>query len=88
MLYFIVCLAFGHGLSFPLRDVDGDSTLQPSLDYDGTFISGSAARGADAVGLEWLQALDTARTQLSPNPELQYLTMLYQDDSNALQEGP
>jgi len=41
--------------------------------FSGRFFSGTCTGDAN----EWLQALDTARSQFSPNPILQDVSMLY-----------
>ena len=41
--------------------------------YSGQYFSGSGGNDAG----EWLQILDIARSQLSPNPYLQDISMLY-----------
>jgi hypothetical protein len=62
--------------------------LSPSLalaaPFSGRFFSGDGAGDAH----EWLQALDTARTQLSPNALLQDVTQLYDATWNGFVEGP
>ena len=62
--------------------------LAPSLalaaPFSGRFFSGDGAGDAH----EWLQALDTARTQLSPNALLQDVTQLYDATWNGFVEGP
>ena len=52
--------------------------------FSGRFFSGDGTGDA----LEWLQALDTARTQLSPNALLQDVTQLYDATWNGFVEGP
>ena len=55
-----------------------------ATNFNGQWFSGGGS--GDAV--EWLQAVDTARSQFSPNPSLQSLDMLYTTTWNGLIEGP
>lgn len=69
-------------MAFRLLSLSVAVAAQPT--FSGRFFSGSGP--GDAV--EWLQALDTARGQLSPNPLLQDISMLYLPQWNGFVEGP
>jgi hypothetical protein len=52
--------------------------------FTGAYFTGDGT--GDAV--EWLQALDTARSQYSPNPLLQDISWLYTPTWSGFVEGP
>ena len=54
--------------------------------FSGTWFSGTFLANSD--GEEWLTSLETARSQFSPNPFLQDISMLYNPLWNGFVEGP
>ena len=68
----------------PLLLASWAASLASAVPYVGRFFSGDGLGDAH----EWLEALDTARAQFSPNVLRQDISMLYTADWNGFVEGP
>jgi hypothetical protein len=67
------------------EDLEDPSTFSSTpITFTGKYFTGQGIGNAD----EWLLALETARSQFSPNPILQDISMLYDQTWNGFVEGP
>lgn len=73
----LLCAAHAGALASQALQPDGSKL---NFNYAGAWFSGDDAQA-------WLEALDTARSQFSPNPTLQSIDMLYTTLWNGLVEG-